>query len=80
MDIPKLIKRVKASRLLSEKEQKYWLNKMETMNDKDLVELDGILEYAEKIDWEEAIPKYEKAVKAAGEVYTNTLTKLQVAT
>ena len=77
MNIPKLIERVKASRLLSEEDRKYWLNKMETMNEKDLVDLDSLLENGEKIDWEKELPKYEVAVREAGKVYAKAESTLQ---
>ncbi|MFH1670187.1 MAG: hypothetical protein ABIA92_01225 [Patescibacteria group bacterium] len=76
MDILKLINRVKASRLLSKKEQKYWLKKMESMNEKDLEELNSILEYAEKIDWEVEIPKYASAVSDAEKLVSKTVENL----
>ena len=68
INLGNLIKKVKESKLLSENEKKDWLKKMETMKDKDLAELESILDYAAGIDFEKAVPQYEERVRKAEQI------------
>ncbi len=64
-DLKCLIGLVKKSKLLTAKERKSWLKKMEKMSEEQLGRLKDILEKAEKLDWEKELPKYEAAVGKA---------------
>ncbi|MBU0457895.1 hypothetical protein KKF03_00415 [Patescibacteria group bacterium] len=77
VNVKNLIEKVKKSRLLSDQEREDWLKKMETMKEADLVELESIMDYAEKIDWETEIPKYASAVSKAEEIVSTTASQLK---
>jgi len=77
IDIKNLIQLVKKSKLLSGEERSDWLAKLETMKEKDLKELQDILEYAENIDWDKAVAEYEAAVEKAERVCIASENKLQ---
>ncbi len=68
VDLKQLIEKVKTSQLLADVERKDWLKKMETMNEADLRELEGILDYAETIDMDKAIEEQEANLRKAEEI------------
>jgi len=69
VDIPGLIEHVKASKLLSAEEKKYWIKKMEEMKDEDLADLSRILEQAEGIDLETSVTTLEGEVEGLEQAY-----------
>lgn len=64
-DLTRLIGLVKTSKLFTDDQRKAWLQKMETMNEEQLLKLEGILQKAEQINWAEELPKYEAALQKA---------------
>jgi len=77
IDLKHLIQLVKKSKLLTDAERKSWLRKMEKMNEEQLKKLQGVLEHAETINWDEAIVEYEEAVERAEQVCARAESKLR---
>ncbi len=77
MDKAALLQRVKACQLLTEKDKRFWEEKMETMKETDLKELSQLLDEAAKIDLGKALPAYEKAVEQATTVYDQAMKDLE---
>ena len=68
IDLHKLIERIKTSQVLTDKERKEWLKRMETMKEEDLAELGKILDYAETIDMENAAAEIDDNMSKAEEI------------
>ena len=60
-----LRRKIERSVVLLQEERKTLLGKLPTMTAEELEELEGILASAEKINWEEELPAFEKQVEEA---------------
>lgn len=65
MDTDSLRRKVTESRLLTERERSYWLQKLPTMNQEQLMKLDRILTEALGIVWSEQMDGYLKMIDRA---------------
>ncbi len=65
MDVDSLRRKVTESRLLTEHEREYWLKKLPSMNQEQLMKLDRILTEALGIVWTEQMDGYLKMIERA---------------
>ncbi len=65
MDIDLLHKKVQETRLLTEHERAYWLEKLPTLDRQQLLKLDRILTEASEIVWTEQMEGYLKMIDRA---------------
>ncbi len=65
MDVDSLRRKVAESRLLTERERDYWLQKLPSMNQEQLMKLDRILTEALGIVWSEQMDGYLKMIDRA---------------
>lgn len=77
VDLKHLIILVKNSKILTNEDREYWMEKMETMSEKDLEELEEILTGAQKMDLEKEAKLYVDAVDKATELVSETAERLQ---